>query len=101
MKRTKEQPRQHSVFCKGSTIKGAICLPNNSEEAGDNTVSFSQATTLKLWNDKLLEPCNINWTPEVQNQQKVSEKCKNRVSFREIYTLIEFFIMFYPPLGRA
>ena len=41
MERTEEQPRQHSVFCTGSTIKGTICLPSNAEKVGDNTVSYS------------------------------------------------------------
>ena len=29
MERTEEQPRHHSVFCTGSTIKGTICLLSN------------------------------------------------------------------------
>ena len=84
MQRTEEQPRQHSVFCTGSTKKGTICLLRNAEKASDNTVSYSQVTNLELRNDKFLEPCNINWTPGVQNQKKVSEKCESRVSFCEI-----------------
>ena len=106
MERTEEQPRHHSVFCTGSTIKGNICLLSSDEKASDNTVSYRQVTTLELRNDKFLEPCNINWTPGVQNQQKVTKKCESQVSFREIYFDRVFHNVFdmtlnYPPLGRA
>ena len=61
---------------------------------------------LELRNEKFLEPCNINWTPGVQNQQKVSKKCESPVSFHEIYVDRVFHNVFdmtfnHPPLGRA
>ena len=77
--------RQHSVFCTGSTIKGTICLLSNAEKCSDTIVSYSQVTTLEVRIDKFLKVCNINWTPGVQNQIKVSEKCESRASFGETY----------------
>ena len=37
MQRIEEQPRQHSVFCTGSTITGTLRVLSNAEKAGDNT----------------------------------------------------------------
>ena len=101
MQKTEEKPRQHSVFCTGFTIKGTICLLSNAEKSSDNTVSYSQVTKLEVRIDKFLEPCNINWTPGVQNQIKVSEKYESRVSFGQTYFDKVFdMTLNHPPLGR-